>query len=157
MAEEEEEPEFQFEYSPEHKYQIGEKIYVIDPNGYDIWEAEIVEIGTTSWFVHFPDYPEDDGQYETPDQFLLRTEKNRSIFEKQEKARKENQEEEEEEESTKSDTEDGDFTGGEEDLEERKTSTKSGSPPVQINIQQNVPQNIQQNNYPGLTSFPQYS
>ena len=140
----EDEPDFEFD--PEHKYQVGEKIYVIDPNGFDIWEGEIQEIGITTWSVHFPDYPQDDRKYRTTNQFLLRTEGNKKIFEEQEKARKENNEEEEE--TTKSDTEDGDFTGGEDFEETQKPPRKYVSPSVQA---------PGPNNYPGLTSFPHFS
>ena len=35
-----------FERDLSHVYQVGEEIYVIDSNGYDVWEAVILSINS---------------------------------------------------------------------------------------------------------------
>lgn len=93
MTEEREPP---FEFVPDHPFKKGEKVYVIDPNGYDIWEGQITDVKDNTYHVHYPEYPEDDGPItETAKRVLVQTKRNKDIFTKQEKIRaeRENQEE----------------------------------------------------------------
>ena len=121
MSGEEEKPP-QFVREPDHVYTKGEKIYVIDVNGFDIYAAEIKDITETSWSVHYPDYPEDDFTANDTKRFLTINEENKKIFEDQESVRKCKELEEEDEEAENGeesgepdDPEDGDAQIGEDD------------------------------------------
>ena len=82
---------------PEHEFQVGEKVYVIEETEFDIFEAEIQEIGEETFSVHYMEFPDDDGKVAKA-RVLVQSEKNKSIFEEQEEIRnaKDNEEEEEE-------------------------------------------------------------
>ena len=103
MSEEETVPEFKFD--ADHKFVKGEKIYVIDENKYDIYEAEIQDVIDGKFKIHYPDYPQDDKTYDDSKRFLLRNDENKAIFDEQEKIRLEKEQEEEEEEEEKKEEE----------------------------------------------------
>ena len=86
-----------FEKPVNHTFTAGEHIYVIDPNGFDLYAAEIRSIGENSWHIHYPLYPEDDFTAKNTSRFLLKTEKNTAIFNEQESIRLAKAIEEEEE------------------------------------------------------------
>lgn len=93
----------------EHTFTKGEKVYVIDPNGYDIWEAEITEVKENSVSVHYPEYPEDDGEIQNDTKRVLaQSKKNKKIFEDQEAVRNEKDNEEEQDEEDQDYVEDDD-------------------------------------------------
>jgi hypothetical protein len=77
-----------FERFPDHEFQIGEPIYVLDPNEFDIWTAEVTEVLEDELGVHYPDWPEDDGPVPRI-RCLVVSDKNRVIFEDQERTRAE--------------------------------------------------------------------
>ena len=96
-SEEEEKPP-EFEYAKGHKFAENEKVYVIDPNKFDIWEGEVEKVVEDGYAIHYPDYPDDDETIKGDDieaRILQRSEKNVKIYEDQEKAREENRLEEE--------------------------------------------------------------
>lgn len=86
-----------FEKPVNHTFTVGEQIYVIDPNGYDLYEAEIKSVGENSWHVHYPEYPEDDFTAKNTSRFLLKTDTNFKIYREQEDVRLAKTLEEEEE------------------------------------------------------------
>ena len=92
-----------FERVKNHKFEKDEKIYVIDENGYDIYEAIIKDINENNYSIHYPDYPQDDKIFDNIKNFLVITPKNEKIFKKQDQIRLEieNQKVEEEEEDVK--------------------------------------------------------
>lgn len=91
-------PAPEFEFVADHKFAKGEKVYVIEPNGYDIWEAEINEVKSNGTYaVHYPAFPEDDCDISEEDKrILVQTKKNKKIFDEQEEVRNEKEEESEE-------------------------------------------------------------
>lgn len=128
-----------FERDENHQFQVGEKVYVIEKGGIDIFEAEIVKVGQKLFSVHFPEYPEDDGKVGLS-RLLQQTARNKEIFEKQEEIRKRraeeedeaepeanNEEEEEEEAAGESDDEEVVETVEEEEKSE-KTKKKAAKP-----------------------------
>jgi hypothetical protein len=76
-----------FEYTPDHSFHPKEKIFVIDKNGFDIWEAEIVDIESGTFSVHYPAFPEDDEKISDSNRILVDTRVNRRIFNTQESNR----------------------------------------------------------------------
>ncbi|KAH0789799.1 Mitotic apparatus protein [Histomonas meleagridis] len=103
-----------FEYPPEdQQFEVGQKIYVIDPNEFDIYEAQISAIDGNKYQIHYPDYPDDDGEIEGTKRFLIKTEKNNKIFEEQDRIRLQEEaralEEEEEEAESQEDEDDKNY------------------------------------------------
>ena len=118
MSGEEEAPKFVFD--PTHVFEKGEKVYVIDVNGFDIYAAEIQEVTESSWKIHYPEYPEDDFTATDTKRILVQNEENKKIFQEQEdirvgKAIEEEDEDEDEESGEPDDPEDGDAQIGEDD------------------------------------------
>ena len=70
-----------------HDFAVGEKVYAIDHNGYDIYKAEIVNMVGDKIAIHYPDYPNDDEELTGTDRLLVMSDANRVIFEAQEKVR----------------------------------------------------------------------
>jgi hypothetical protein len=70
-----------------HEFKPKEKVFVIDPNDFDIWEAIIVSVKDGKYKVHYPDYPQDDQEFEDASRLLADTRTNRRIFNSQEAAR----------------------------------------------------------------------
>ncbi|EAX96865.1 hypothetical protein TVAG_390720 [Trichomonas vaginalis G3] len=77
----------QFERVEDHQFKEGEEIYMIDPNGFDIYKAQIVKIEGTQYKIHYPEYPEDDETVENTDRILALSRINTRIFNNQEAAR----------------------------------------------------------------------
>lgn len=72
----------------------GEDVYVIDKNGFDLWEGKIVrKEGSSKVGIHYPDYPEDDEGDVYYRRVLEKTERNSTIFMLQEEVRKKSEEE----------------------------------------------------------------
>ena len=117
MSEEEKPPQFVRE--PDHKFVQGEKIYVIDPNGFDIYVAEILTYRNGNYSIHYPQYPSDDFTTNDTSRFLVINDANRQIFEDQESIRvgKQLEEEDEKEESSgePDDPDDADASIGDDD------------------------------------------
>ena len=116
MSDSEKPPEFVRE--PEHKFTEKEKIYVIDPNGFDIYEAIIKKINNGSYEIDYPQYPSDNFTTTDTGRFLVINDANKAIYENQETLRLAKDIEEEEEEGDSGepdDPEDGDATISEED------------------------------------------
>lgn len=85
-----------FEFDEKHTFVKGEKIYAIDDNGFDIYEAEIEDIKDGKYKIHYPEYPDDDKEVENTKTLLVRSEANKKIYDEQEKVRVERENEEEE-------------------------------------------------------------
>jgi hypothetical protein len=73
-----------FERTKDHTYEVNEKVFVIDKNGFDIWEAQITTIQNGTYSVHYPEFPEDDEALPDTSRILLDTRVNRRIFNNQE-------------------------------------------------------------------------
>lgn len=86
-----------------HEFKDGEQIYVIDPNKYDIWAAEIQSVTDKGYKIHYPDYPDDDCLVEDASSFLVKDDVNTKIFKSQEKIRKQLEEKEDREDSDSDD------------------------------------------------------
>ena len=74
-----------------HVFQEEENVFVIDPNGFDIWEAQITKIVNDRYAVHYPEYPQDDEELTTA-RLLVASEKNQELFLKMENNRQRNTE-----------------------------------------------------------------
>jgi len=81
------EPEF--ERVVDHEFKLKETVFMIDPNGYDIWEGQITSIEGLKFSIHYPDYPNDDEVVEGTERMLVATKMNRRIFNNQEAKRSE--------------------------------------------------------------------
>ena len=79
-----EKPQFEF---IEHEFKVKEKVYIIDPNEYDLWEGEIRNIEDGKYSVHKPEFPEDDEVLEDSSRILAKTRINTRIFNNQETQR----------------------------------------------------------------------
>jgi IS4 transposase len=76
-----------FERTSGYQFSVGEDVFVIDTNGYDIWEAQITAVVGASVAVHYPDYPDDDEELTGIARLLRVTDKNREIFDAMEQTR----------------------------------------------------------------------
>jgi hypothetical protein len=77
-----------FEHQPDHSFHPKEKIFVIDTNGFDIWEGEIKDIENGSTFtIHYPDFPGEDEKISDVNRILVDTRVNRRIYNNQESSR----------------------------------------------------------------------
>ena len=74
------------EHLPDHVFQKGETVYVLDDNKYDIYAAEITEITDEGYNVYYPDY-EVDELVTDQDRLFPKTINNNRIFNSQEKIR----------------------------------------------------------------------
>ena len=86
MSSSDEEPP-KFEQPEGHEYKEGEKIYVLDDNKFDIYEAEIKAVKDGKYDVHYPDYPDEDFTAENTERFLPITDANKAIYDEQEEER----------------------------------------------------------------------
>jgi hypothetical protein len=77
-----------FEHVEGHEFAVGEDVFVIDRNGYDIWEGQVVAVGSDKIAIHYPDYPEDDEELAGTDRLLAVTDANKAIYAEMEEARK---------------------------------------------------------------------
>lgn len=87
--------EVDFDRPEGYVFKEEENIYVIDPNGFDIWEAQISKIVADNYAVHYPQYPEDDEEINGTDRLLPQTEKNKDIYARMENNRQKNIEQKE--------------------------------------------------------------
>jgi hypothetical protein len=85
-----------FEKVEGHEFAVGESVFVIDQNGYDIWEAQVVAVVGDKIAVHYPEYPEDDEELTGTDRLLVATDANKAIFTEMEETRKQAEAESEE-------------------------------------------------------------
>jgi hypothetical protein len=67
-----------------HEFRLKEKVLVIDPNGFNLWEAVIITISDDKYKVHYPDYPQEDKELEGTSRILVEARVNRRIFNAQE-------------------------------------------------------------------------
>jgi hypothetical protein len=77
-----------FHTEPRRQFSAGESVYVIDPNGYDIWEARITRIRRTRVFASVADDSER-YQWIDLDRIIPKNDSNRAIFDIQERIRSE--------------------------------------------------------------------
>lgn len=82
-----------FERVENHQFQKDEEVYMIDPNGLDLWEGIIEKVEGNKYSIHYPEFPTDDEDVEGTDRVLVRTDKNKEIYNNQEKIRAEKEEE----------------------------------------------------------------
>ena len=82
-----------FEFIADYAFHEKEDVFIIDKNGFDIWDGIISIINDTKYFIHYPDYPNDDEIVEKK-RILPCTPKNNSIFKHQEIQRRKKEEEE---------------------------------------------------------------
>lgn len=76
-----------FDIVEDHEFQVKEKILVIDPNGFDLWEGEIVAIEDGKYSIHYPEFPDDDETVEDTARLLVKNRVNTRIFNNQEASR----------------------------------------------------------------------
>jgi hypothetical protein len=76
-----------FEIVKDHEFKVREKVFVIDPNGFDIWEAVIVNANDGKIALRYPEYPADNEEFEDTARILVDTRVNRRIFNAQEATR----------------------------------------------------------------------
>jgi hypothetical protein len=84
--------EYKFEYPGRQPFKISDEVYIIDDNGYDIFEAIIKTKVNDRYEIHYPEYPDDDG-FVHKSRILFQTEQNKKIFEEQEESRKQTEQE----------------------------------------------------------------
>ena len=84
-----------FERPEDHQFTVNEEVYVLDENDFDIFQAVIEEVEEDGYRVHYPEWPDDDATV-SEDRLLPITDRNRAIFEEQERIRQERERKEEE-------------------------------------------------------------
>jgi hypothetical protein len=62
------------------EFKPSDKVFVIDPNGDDIWEAVVLSVRGGKYSVHFPEYPEEDQDLGGTGRILADTRTNHRIF-----------------------------------------------------------------------------
>lgn len=123
-----------FERDETHQFQVGEEVYVLDKNKLDIYEAIIEKIGKKYYSVHYPEYPDDDGPVGFH-RVLMRTTRNKEIYDQQEAIRRRREAEAEEEEEEANEEEDSSSENaeeeekGHEEEEEKKEKPKKEKAP----------------------------
>lgn len=75
-----------FERDENHEWRVNERVYVLEENEFDIFEAIITAVYEDGYDVHYPEW-EDDDTTVTADRLIAITARNRAIFEEQEKIR----------------------------------------------------------------------
>jgi hypothetical protein len=86
----------QFFQEADHEFTVGEHVYVIDNNGFDIFDAVISDLQDSQIQVDYPDWPDDAGWVER-ERVIPSNRANDAIFNAQERIRKQKEREEEEE------------------------------------------------------------
>jgi hypothetical protein len=76
-----------FEIITGHDFKPKEKVFVIDPNGYDLWEGIITSIKSNKLGIQYPAFPGEDEELEDTSRILTDTRVNRRIFNMQEAIR----------------------------------------------------------------------
>lgn len=78
----------QFDHRKYTHFHVNDEVYVIDKNGYDLWEAVIVKNNSGAFFgIHYPNFPQEDETIKGGSRILRRTPKNIKIYKKQEEMR----------------------------------------------------------------------
>jgi hypothetical protein len=98
-------PEFDHP-DPDHVFQVNDVVYVIDPEGFDIYEATIRSVDDETYDVWYPDYEQDEQIDREDNRLLERTPQNQRIYAKQEKIRLAKERGEQGEDSDESDEDD---------------------------------------------------
>ena len=116
-----------------HEFKVRERVYVLDPNNYDVWEAVIKSMDGNKIELHYPDFPTSDEVVENEDRIFVQTKENTRIFRKQEADRAQNArgsddtDDGEEEEYGSADSEDSDgFMPSDDDEPAKKRGRKPG-------------------------------
>ena len=112
------------EHVPDHVFEKGETVYVIDSNEFDIYSAKITAIDGDKYTVYYPDYETDEVVTETI-RMLPQTQKNNAEFNRQEaiRLRKEKRaKQSSDSEASAGASDDDEF--GESDEEEKKKKKK---------------------------------
>ena len=79
-------PKFEFPDESE-VFQIGDEVYAIDDNEFDIYEGTIEEISSDGQYtIYFPEY--ENSEVKVRDQLLFKTQKNQVIFKRQDNYRR---------------------------------------------------------------------
>jgi hypothetical protein len=76
-----------FEFVADHEFRLKEKVLVIDPNGFDLWEGVIQEIEDNTYTVTYPEYPDERDAFTDLSRVLVATKTNLRIFKEQEMIR----------------------------------------------------------------------
>ena len=76
-----------FDIVADHEFQAKEKVLVIDPNGFDLWEGEIMSVEDGKYSIHYPEFPDDDEVMEDTSRLLVKNRINNRIFNNQEASR----------------------------------------------------------------------
>jgi hypothetical protein len=76
-----------FERVKDHVFEVKEKVFVIDKNGFDIWQAEISDIQNGTYTIHYLEFPDDDEKLAETSRILVDTRINHRIFNNQESDR----------------------------------------------------------------------
>ena len=124
-------PKQEFSIEEDHNFTPKEKVLIIDSNGHDLWEGEIVSIEDGKYKIHYPEYPEDDETLEGTSRILVSNRTNRYIFNTQEASRntilpKEIEAEEEDVDESDSDKEEDYMpVKGQDDKRKKKRKGKS--------------------------------
>lgn len=92
----------EFDIIPDHEFKEGEKVYVIDPNGYDMWEAIILKKNKDKFSVHYPEYSDDDEELTGTARMLVKNKNNIELYKKMEEQRMINSKQESSSKNTKS-------------------------------------------------------
>jgi len=71
-----------FERDPDRQFRAGEKVYAIDTNLFDIYDAEVTGVTEDGIQIHYPDWSDDDGEIEI-ERLLCQTARNSAIFREQ--------------------------------------------------------------------------
>ena len=108
-----------FERDDSHIFRTGENVLVIDPNGYDLWEATIRSVDDGRYSLHYPEFPSDDEVVEGTSRILVRNRTNARIFKQQEATRNAPPpDEEEDEEPSESESDSSDNQASEESYDD---------------------------------------
>jgi hypothetical protein len=76
-----------FDHQINHQFHLGETVYVIDDNDYDIWEARVKKLEQKRIFVSF-EHEIDNDQWINRKRILMQNDVNNEIFREQERIRK---------------------------------------------------------------------
>lgn len=72
-----------FEKSPTDQFSVGEFVYVISANDFDVFEGVIEKISNGRYWIHYPEWPNDDEDFIGTEKLLKETNVNKKIYQKQ--------------------------------------------------------------------------
>ncbi|KAK8843632.1 hypothetical protein M9Y10_024692 [Tritrichomonas musculus] len=75
-----------FDFNRKRSYLPNDDVFVIDKNGFDIFEAVVMSVTNSGYSIHYPDFPQNDEQVGI-ERIIDKSEKNIDIFKKQEENR----------------------------------------------------------------------